>query len=86
MSEPDYEDYYKQRKWTLQINKSMAWSEPIEMNNHTARSEPEKMKLIAKNGVYRNIGYGLAYQSKCTKFVRSLGEKHGGKKQWHGSS
>ena len=28
ISEPDYEDYYKRRKWTLQINKSMAWSEP----------------------------------------------------------
>ena len=34
MSEPDYEDYYKLPKWTLQINKSMAWSVPNAWNNH----------------------------------------------------
>ena len=30
-----YGNYYKQHKWTLQINKSMAWSEPNDWNNHT---------------------------------------------------
>ena len=33
ISEPDYEDYYKQHKWTLQINKSMAWSGPEKINS-----------------------------------------------------
>ena len=34
MSEPVIKITAKKNKWTLQINKSMAWSEPNDWNNH----------------------------------------------------